>query len=178
MGECFPKNKESTANYPSTDDESLEPGRLLGGPPPIGRFMGGLSPLRAVDLGGQAIAAALTRSEVASSELDEVIFGHVLVGGEGQITARQAAIKGGVPMTVPALNVNKVCISGLAAVGLASRSVRLGVDEQRSLHGSAPPLGGGNGRRQHGGCHGARWSVLRFRPVHHAQGDALVIRVE
>ena len=88
--------------------------------------MGGLSPLRAVDLGGQAIAAALTRSEVASSELDEVIFGHVLVGGEGQITARQAAVKGGVPMTVPALNVNKVCISGLAAVGLASRSVRLG----------------------------------------------------
>ena len=102
MGECFPKNKESTANYPSTDDESLEPGRLLGGPPPIGRFMGGLSPLRAVDLGGQAIAAALTRSEVASSELDEVIFGHVLVGGDGQITALQAA------------------------VGLASRSVRLG----------------------------------------------------
>ena len=65
--------------------------------------------MRAVDLGGQAIAAALTRSEVASSELDEVIFGHVLVGGQGQITARQVAVKGGVPMTVPALNVNKVC---------------------------------------------------------------------
>ena len=93
---------------------------------PIGRYLGGLSPLRAVDLGGAAIASAVARSGVSPDQVDEVIFGHVLVGGEGQITARQAAVKGGLPMTVPALNVNKVCISGLVAVGLASSAIRLG----------------------------------------------------
>ena len=93
---------------------------------PIGRFPGGLSPLRAVELGGVAIASALERSRVAARELDEVVLGHVLVGGEGQITARQAAVNGGIPMTVPALNVNKVCLSGLSAIALASRSIRLG----------------------------------------------------
>ncbi|MCE2526019.1 MAG: acetyl-CoA C-acyltransferase [Actinomycetia bacterium] len=93
---------------------------------PIGRYLGGLSPLRAVDLGARAIAAAVTRSGISSSEVDEVILGHVLVGGEGQITARQAAVKAGLSMTIPALNVNKVCISGLTAVGLASNAIRLG----------------------------------------------------
>lgn len=93
---------------------------------PIGRYLGGLSQLRAVDLGAGAIAAAVARSGIATGEVDEVIFGHVLVGGEGQITARQAAVEAGLPMTVPALNVNKVCISGLVAVGLASKAVRLG----------------------------------------------------
>lgn len=93
---------------------------------PIGRYLGGLSPLRAVDLGAAAIASAVARSGVSADQVDEVILGHVLVGGEGQITARQAAVKGGLPMTVPALNVNKVCISGLVAVGLASSAIRLG----------------------------------------------------
>ncbi len=93
---------------------------------PVGRYLGGLSPLRAVDLGARAIAAAVARSGISSSDVDEVIFGHVLVGGEGQITARQAAVKAGLPMTIPALNVNKVCISGLTAVGLASNGIRLG----------------------------------------------------
>ncbi len=93
---------------------------------PIGRYLGGLSPLRAVDLGGVAIASAVERSGVPVGEVDEVIFGHVLVGGEGQITARQAAVQAGLPMTVVALNVNKVCISGLVAVGLASNAIRLG----------------------------------------------------
>ena len=93
---------------------------------PIGRFLGGLSSLRAVDLGGVAIAAAVERSGVPTGDVDEVIFGHVLAGGEGQITARQAAVKAGLPMTVPALGVNKVCISGLVAVGLASNAIRLG----------------------------------------------------
>lgn len=93
---------------------------------PIGRYLGGLAPLRAVDLGGRAIAAALARSGVSPGDVDEVVFGHVLVGGEGQITARQAAVRAGLPMTVPALNVNKVCISGLVALNLASQSIRLG----------------------------------------------------
>jgi acetyl-CoA C-acetyltransferase len=72
------------------------------------------------------MAAAVKRSGISANEIDEVVFGHVLVGGEGQITARQAAVKAGLPMTIPALNVNKVCISGLTAVGLASNSIRWG----------------------------------------------------
>lgn len=93
---------------------------------PIGRYLGGLSPLSAVELGARTINAAVKRSGISSREVDEVIFGHVLAGGEGQITARQAAVKAGLPMTIPALNVNKVCISGLTAVGMASQSIRLG----------------------------------------------------
>ena len=92
----------------------------------IGRYGGGLSALRAPDLGGSAIAAAVERSGVEPSSVDEVIFGHVLQAGEGQITSRQAAVKGGLPMTVPSLTVNKVCLSGMSALGLAARSIRLG----------------------------------------------------
>ena len=92
----------------------------------VGRYGGGLSPLRAVELGGAAIAAATERSGVDGSAVDEVIFGQVLQAGEGQITARQAAVRGGLPMTVPSLTINKVCLSGLAAVGLGARSIRLG----------------------------------------------------
>ena len=91
----------------------------------IGRYGGGLTPLRAPDLGGAAIAAAIQRSGVEPSAVDEVIFGHVLQAGEGQITSRQAAVKGGLPMTVPSLTVNKVCLSGMSAIGLAARSIRL-----------------------------------------------------
>ena len=93
---------------------------------PIGRFGGALRPLRAVDLGGIAISAAMERSHTDPSAFDEVIFGHVLQAGEGQMTARQAAVKGGLPMTVPSLTVNKVCLSGMAAIGLADRAIRLG----------------------------------------------------
>jgi acetyl-CoA C-acetyltransferase len=93
---------------------------------PIGRYGGSLSALRAVDLGGSAIAAAVQRSGVDPVAFDEVIFGQVLQAGEGQITARQAAVRGGLPMTVPSITVNKVCLSGLAAVGMAARSIRLG----------------------------------------------------
>ncbi len=93
---------------------------------PIGRYGGSLSALRAVDLGGSAIAAAVQRSGVDPAAFDEVIFGQVLQAGEGQITARQAAVRGGLPMTVPSITVNKVCLSGLAAVGMAARSIRLG----------------------------------------------------
>ena len=93
---------------------------------PIGRYLGGLAPLSAVELGARAMAAAVSRSGVSAGEIDEVIFGHVLVGGEGQITARQAAVRAGLPMTIPAVGVNKVCISGLTAVGMAANSIRLG----------------------------------------------------
>ncbi|MEX2280289.1 MAG: acetyl-CoA C-acetyltransferase [Acidimicrobiia bacterium] len=93
---------------------------------PIGKYGGGLASLRAVELGGTAIAAAVERSRTDPSAVDEVIFGQVLQAGEGQITARQAAVRGGLPMTVPSLTVNKVCLSGLAAIGLANRAVATG----------------------------------------------------
>jgi len=93
---------------------------------PIGRYGGALKPLRAVQLGGAAISAAMTRSAADPSQVDEVIFGHVLQAGEGQITARQAAVNGGLPMTVPSVTINKVCLSGMAAIGLAARGIELG----------------------------------------------------
>jgi acetyl-CoA C-acetyltransferase len=93
---------------------------------PIGRYNGSLAPLRAVELGGVAIAGAPARSQVDPASIDEVLFGHVLQAGEGQITARQAAVRGGLPMTVPSVTINKVCLSGMAAIGLAERGIRAG----------------------------------------------------
>ncbi|HZD23913.1 MAG TPA: acetyl-CoA C-acetyltransferase [Acidimicrobiia bacterium] len=93
---------------------------------PIGRYGGVLKRLRAVDLGGAAISAAIERSSTDPTHFDEVIFGQVLQAGEGQITSRQAAVAGGIPMTVPSLTVNKVCLSGMSAIGLADRSIKLG----------------------------------------------------
>ncbi len=93
---------------------------------PIGKYGGALASLRAVELGGQAIAAAVGRSGTDPGAVDEVIFGQVLQAGEGQITARQAAVRGGLPMHVPSVTVNKVCLSGLAAIGLANRAIAAG----------------------------------------------------
>ena len=93
---------------------------------PIGKYGGALTPMRAVDLGGAAIASAIERSAVDPGSIDEVLFGHVLQAGEGQITARQAAVSAGLPMTVPSVTINKVCLSGMAAIGLADRSIRSG----------------------------------------------------
>ncbi|HKS05003.1 MAG TPA: acetyl-CoA C-acetyltransferase [Gemmatimonadaceae bacterium] len=93
---------------------------------PIGRFLGGLGALSAPDLGAVAIKAALERSKVNAADIDEVIMGHVVQGGTGQAPARQAAIKAGVPNTVPAFAVNKVCGSGLQAVMLAAQAIRAG----------------------------------------------------
>ena len=93
---------------------------------PIGKYNGALAPIRAVELGGVAIAAAALRSGLDPAVFDEVLFGHVLQAGEGQITARQAAVQGGLPMTVPSVTINKVCLSGMSAIGLADRSIRLG----------------------------------------------------
>lgn len=93
---------------------------------PLGKFGGGLASLRAVELGGAAIAAALERSSLDPSAVDEVYFGQVLQGGEGQITARQAAVRAAIPMTVPSTTINKVCLSGMTAIAMADRSIRLG----------------------------------------------------
>lgn len=96
---------------------------------PIGRFLGGLAPRTAPELGATAIRAAVERAGVALEDIDEVIMGNVVQGGEGQAPARQAAIKGGIPAVVPALTVNKVCGSGLKAVMLAAQSIKAG-DQQ------------------------------------------------
>jgi len=93
---------------------------------PIGRYGGSLSPLRAVELGARAISAAVERSGVEPTSIDEVVFGQVLQAGEGQITARQAAVRAGLPMEIPALTVNKVCLSGMSAIAMADRGIRAG----------------------------------------------------
>ena len=93
---------------------------------PIGKYNGALAPMRAVELGGVAIAEAAQGSGLDPTVFDEILFGHVLQAGEGQITARQAAVQGGLPMTVPSVTINKVCLSGMSAIGLADRAIRLG----------------------------------------------------
>jgi len=93
---------------------------------PVGRFLGGLSPLPATGLGAIAIREAMARAAVEPSAVDEVIMGMVVQGGAGQAPARQAAIHGGVPPEVPAMTINKVCGSGLKAVMLASQAIRAG----------------------------------------------------
>ncbi|CAN5794078.1 acetyl-CoA C-acetyltransferase [soil metagenome] len=93
---------------------------------PIGRFLGGLSPLRAPDLGGIAIRAAVERAGIDPGEINDVIMGNVLSGGVGQAPARQAAIRGGIPESVGAMTVSRVCGSGLQAVMLAAQAIRAG----------------------------------------------------
>jgi acetyl-CoA C-acetyltransferase len=93
---------------------------------PIGRLLGSLASKSASDLGAVAIAAALSRAGVAPDQVQYVIMGQVLQAGAGQITARQAAVAAGIPLTVPAVTVNKVCLSGLDAIALAAQLVRLG----------------------------------------------------
>ncbi len=93
---------------------------------PVGRLLGSLASKSASELGGVAIVAALDRAGVAPDRVQYVIMGQVLQAGAGQITARQAAVRAGIGMDVPALTVNKVCLSGLDAIALASQLVRLG----------------------------------------------------
>jgi acetyl-CoA C-acetyltransferase len=93
---------------------------------PIGKFSGVFSPLTAMQLGSVAIAGALERSGLDAAHVDEVRFGHVLQAGQGQITSRQAAIGGGLPMTVPCTTINKVCLSGMSAIASAAANVKLG----------------------------------------------------
>jgi acetyl-CoA C-acetyltransferase len=93
---------------------------------PIGRFQGGLASLQAVELGTIAIRGALARAGVAPDAVDYTIMGHVLQAGQGQITARQAAVAAGIPVDVPAITINKVCPSGLAAIAMADQMIRAG----------------------------------------------------
>jgi acetyl-CoA C-acetyltransferase len=106
--------------------ERTQPVICAGARTPIGRFGGALAPLSAVELGGYAIRAALERAGADPQAVEHVVMGHVLQAGQGQITARQAAVRGGIPMTVPSLTVNKVCLSGLNAIATAAQYVELG----------------------------------------------------
>ena len=93
---------------------------------PVGRLLGSLASKSASELGGVAIAAALDRAGLRPDQVQYTIMGQVLQAGAGQITARQAAVAAGIPMSVPAVTVNKVCLSGLDAIALASQLIRLG----------------------------------------------------
>jgi acetyl-CoA C-acetyltransferase len=93
---------------------------------PIGKLSGALAGQSAVDLGGIAIKAALERAGVDAEQVDYVVMGQVLQAGAGQITARQAAAKAGIPMTVPAITINKVCLSGVNAIYMADQMVQSG----------------------------------------------------
>src|SRR6187431_3826268 len=99
---------------------------VAGARTPIGKMSGALASFTAADLGGHAIAAALERSGVSPDEVDHVIVGQVLMAGQGQVPSRQAATKAGIPMSVPAVNINKVCLSGLNALYLADQMIASG----------------------------------------------------
>jgi acetyl-CoA C-acetyltransferase len=106
--------------------DSRQPVIAGGARTPVGRLLGSLASKSASELGGVAIAAALDRAGVAPDQVQYVLMGQVLQAGAGQITARQAAVAAGISMSVPALTVNKVCLSGLDAIALASQLIRLG----------------------------------------------------
>ncbi len=99
---------------------------VAGARTPIGKMSGALASFSAADLGGFAIKAALERAGVAPHEVDHVIIGQVLMAGQGQVPARQAAVKAGIPMSVPSININKVCLSGLNAIYLANQMIMAG----------------------------------------------------
>jgi acetyl-CoA C-acetyltransferase len=99
---------------------------VAGARTPIGKLRGSLKTLSGSDLGGVAIAGALEKAGVTGDQVDYVIMGQVLQAGAGQIPARQAAIKGGIPKDVPALTINKVCLSGVDAIALASQLIKAG----------------------------------------------------
>ena len=99
---------------------------VAGARTPIGKMSGALSSFSAADLGGFAIKAALERAGVKPEEVDHVIMGHVIMAGQGQVPARQAAAKAGIPMNVPSVVVNKVCLSGLNSIYLADQMIQAG----------------------------------------------------
>ena len=104
------------------------PGSVIvgGARTPIGKLAGSLKDFSAMDLGGFAIKSALERAGITGDQVDYVIMGHVIQAGAGQNTARQAAVKGGIPMSVPSLTVNKVCLSGLNAIATADQLIGYG----------------------------------------------------
>src|SRR6476646_4585281 len=111
--------KPTTDRWPHTTQKPAEVPTMTstvivaGARTPMGRFNGALASVSATDLGGIAIRGALAKSGVAASDVDYVIMGQVLQAGVGQIPARQAAVAGGIAMDVPAVTINKVCLSGL-----------------------------------------------------------------
>ena len=100
---------------------------LAGARTPIGKLSGSLAGFSGTDLGGLAIKAALERAGVAGSDVDYVFMGQVLLAGAGQMTARQAAVAGGIPMDVPSTTVNKVCLSGIHSIMLADLLIQAGL---------------------------------------------------
>jgi acetyl-CoA C-acetyltransferase len=111
----------TAANNPATRSVIVAGART-----PMGRLLGSLKDFSAAQLGGVAIAAALERSGVTPDQVQYVIMGHVIQAGTGQITARQAAVAAGIPMSIPSLTINKVCLSGLDAIALADQLIRAG----------------------------------------------------
>lgn len=99
---------------------------VAGARTPIGKFRGAFSGLKAVDLGAQAIRAAVERAGIAGEQVDYAIVGHVLQAGAGQITSLQASIGAGLPKDVPAITINKVCLSGMSAIAMADQMIRAG----------------------------------------------------
>src|SRR5882757_6291584 len=99
---------------------------VAGARTPMGRLLGSLKDFSGAQLGGVAIKAALERAGVSPEQVQYVIMGQVLTAGAGQIPARQAAVNAGIPMDVPALTINKVCLSGLDAIALADQLIRAG----------------------------------------------------
>jgi len=134
---------------------------VAGARTPTGKFLGGFSSVRAVDLGGAAIAEALRRSTSSPGAVDYVVMGQVLQAGQGQITARQAAVKGGIGMDVPAITINKVCLSGLNAIALADQLVRGGEVETVVAGGMESMTGAPYALPK------ARQGVVRLRPRPH-----------
>src|SRR5450756_2880131 len=99
---------------------------VAGARTPFGKFGGAFKEVPATSLGAHAIRAALSRAGVKGGDVDYVIMGQVLQAGAGQITARQAAIEAGIPQEVPAITINKVCLSGINAIALADQLIRAG----------------------------------------------------
>ncbi len=115
---------------PSITAGDWEPSVIISGArTPMGRLQGALKSLSATDLGGIAIKAAMERSGITPDKVDYVIMGQVLQAGAGQISARQAAVNAGIGMDVPALTINKVCLSGIDAIALADQLIRAGEAE-------------------------------------------------
>ncbi|TXJ04822.1 MAG: acetyl-CoA C-acetyltransferase [Aeromicrobium sp.] len=99
---------------------------VAGARTPVGRLLGGLKTLSGSDLGGIAIKGALEKAGITGDQVEYVIMGQVLGAGAGQVPARQASVKGGIPMNVPAVTVNKVCLSGITAIAMADQMIRAG----------------------------------------------------
>src|SRR5688500_11700138 len=112
--------------FPAMGDPTREPVIISAARTPIGKYLVGLAALQAPELGAIAVRAALQRARIAPEDVEEVILGNVVQGGVGQAPARQAAIKAGIPASVSAVTINKVCGSGLKAVMLAAQAIKAG----------------------------------------------------